>query len=175
VACCGGHFTGSADAGAGIPVTVPGLSNVDAISIGEEQMCAMSGGSVACWGNNSQGQAGLGGLGSSATPVTVPAFGGATSISCTWRNCCAIHNFGHAACTGINDYLQLQSSNPGSASSTPIEMAPFASGARTLSIAWRHDCIVDGNAAIWCWGSNLSGEIGNGQTSNSASAATVVW
>lgn len=54
------------------PVTVPGLSNIQAIAVGGWHTCALTGaGSVRCWGLNGSGQVGNGELGYRAQPVNV--------------------------------------------------------------------------------------------------------
>jgi alpha-tubulin suppressor-like RCC1 family protein len=106
------------------PVEVPGLTGVTAIAAGDGTTCALtSDGSASCWGNNSDGELGIGtnqgpemcsggdfGPGSypcSTTPVQVPNLTGATAISVGPRHVCAVLSDATIRCWGTNTYGEL--------------------------------------------------------------------
>nr|WP_238539723.1 hypothetical protein [Corallococcus macrosporus] len=65
-----------------MPVQVPGLTGVTAISSGEAHTVAVGqGGTVWAWGNNALGQLGDGTRTDRHTPVQVPGLTGVTAIS----------------------------------------------------------------------------------------------
>ena len=95
-----------------VPVPVTGLtSGVTAVSAGSHFACAIVAGAVQCWGDNSQGELGVGpsmptcGSGSaqcSNVPVPVTALAsGATAISAGGAFACALVA-GSAQCWGLN-------------------------------------------------------------------------
>jgi hypothetical protein len=61
-------------------VSIPGVTNVTQIVVGQDHVCALnSGGTVMCWGDNEQGQAGTGQPSTEVAPSTVVAPGTSTS------------------------------------------------------------------------------------------------
>jgi alpha-tubulin suppressor-like RCC1 family protein len=96
--------------------TVPGLSNVTAVSAGEFHTCALlSDGTVKCWGHNGFGQLGDGTTTPRATPVAVaglPDPGGPTAnpvlaLTTGYGHTCALLKDNTARCWGENNFGQL--------------------------------------------------------------------
>jgi alpha-tubulin suppressor-like RCC1 family protein len=56
-----------------VPVAVLNLTGATAITGGSSDTCALAGSTVACWGNNVNGELGNGTTTNSSTPVVVPA------------------------------------------------------------------------------------------------------
>jgi alpha-tubulin suppressor-like RCC1 family protein len=189
VSCCGSNlprtFDGGADPGPTVPYAVPLPGPARAVSVGESQACViLTTNEVYCWGGaqaNKWGQIGLGNVGSGGepvpTPTRVPGFGPAKKIACAWRDCCALVDdalnvFGKVRCSGVNDDMQLQDVNTTLVQTTPnadtLPQFPQGFQARDLSIDWRHDCATDDAANLWCWGANISGEMGIGTAGNTS-------
>ena len=86
VQCWGGHDTGQAGNGTKgstaplKPTPVVGMTAATAVDVALQTSCAVSNGSVWCWGKNSSGQLGNGTTADSPTPVTVPGIGGASAV-----------------------------------------------------------------------------------------------
>lgn len=99
-----------------VATTVPGLSGVTGIAMGEFHTCALlAAGTVKCWGHNGTGQLGDGTKADRAAPVGVvglPDPAGATpnpvvAITAGYGHTCVIVKDGTARCWGENTFGQL--------------------------------------------------------------------
>jgi alpha-tubulin suppressor-like RCC1 family protein len=167
------------------PVDVSGLSSgVTAIAVGGLYRCALtSGGGVKCWGFNDSGQLGNGtttgpdqcpgftGLKCNATPVDVSGLSsGVTAITAGNSHTCALTSGGGAKCWGSNGFGQLGDGTAAgpdcfnTCSSTPVDVSGLSSGLSAISAGSSHTCALTSGGGAKCWGSNFSGELGNGTT-----------
>ena len=91
------------------PVRVSGISNASAISVGFFRACAvLSGGTVACWGDNQEGELGNGTAATgNSGPVRVSGIRNATEVSVGDVHSCALLSSGKVKCWGLNSYGQL--------------------------------------------------------------------
>ncbi len=84
VHCFGGNGFGQLGNGitteSDVPVTVIGVSGVTALAAGTEHTCALSGGSLRCWGQNG-GYLGDGTVLYRATPRTIPGLGATPELA----------------------------------------------------------------------------------------------
>lgn len=149
VACWGANDAGQVGDGATATAqTTPKLvalgSGASAVATGGSHACAVvANGAVKCWGKNDQGQ--VTGTSSSSpvlTPTEVPGVSGATAVAAGAAHTCAIVAGDAVRCWG---------------GITPAQ--PILSGARSLSAGKNHACAVVG-AAVQCWGSNASNQLG---------------
>lgn len=179
VSCWGHNDAGQLGDGstldANAPVAVAGLAGpARAIAAGGFHTCALiDGGSVQCWGSNSNGQLGDGLSADHPLPADVSGLpGAATGLSAGIDTSCAIDSSGGAWCWGADNLGQL-GDGANSDCHTPVAVSGLSTGVATLSAGLWHTCaIADGGA--WCWGSNVSGELGNGGASNSNTPVGVV-
>jgi hypothetical protein len=141
--------------------------------------CFLSGnrtGSVTCRGKNNYGQLGQGGATSAsagkAKVVDGPApgyvageLGQVMDISAGRESVCVVAA-GGVYCWGRNAYGILGVA-PGTLphSTTPVEIFPYGSGAKSVSVGWHHACAVFATApTLKCWGRGSYGQLGNGST-----------
>ena len=150
----------------GVPTLVTPALTFTAISVGGAHTCAIAtGGGAWCWGQDSLGQLGDARLINSTTPIPVSSGGqsalAVSSISAGLHHTCALQPDGTALCWGNNDNGQLGTGALGGNVETP---AAVATGVRFTSISSGgfHTCAIAVGGAAFCWGSNASGQLGNG-------------
>ncbi len=174
--CWGYNYYGQlgdnyAEPASGVPVDVVGLSSgVTAISVSGYHTCAIVNGGAKCWGYNYYGELGDGNLGTdSGVPVDVVGLSsGVTAIDVGEYHTCAIVN-GGAKCWGDNAFGQLGDNNAPTDSGVPVDVQGLNTGVTAISAGEYHTCaIVNGGAK--CWGFNLLGQLGDGNTGTSSGA-----
>ncbi len=159
-----------------IPVAVAGLTQVaTAITAGNAHTCARTTGGVMCWGYGQYGQLGNGATSDSPTPVSVrtPAAGlGAGGIGAGGQQSCALDGQGGAFCWGEDASGQL-GDDGASDRAVPVPVLGVSAGASCIAGGVAHTCAVVAGGHVQCWGWNVSGQLGNGTRSDSASPVTV--
>ncbi len=152
---------------------------------GKHFCSVMDDGSLYCWGNNDNGQLGLGhkctsgsyidgcngNYGhSSPSHVSLPAGRTATAVSAGYWHTCAILDDGSVWCWGRNTDGELgvgNSSNSGDWRFSPnAVMMPSGTSAIAIAIGDQHSCMVVDDGRAFCWGDGNSGEIGDGSSSD---------
>ncbi|MEW6683698.1 MAG: kelch repeat-containing protein [Nitrospirota bacterium] len=157
------------------PVTVSGISNAVAISSGGSHTCAvLSTGAVQCWGLGTSGQLGNNAFNNSATSVTVSGITTAVAVSAGGAHSCAVLSTGAVQCWGSNGSGQLGSPTASSgASPVPLTVSGIST-AVAVSADNAHTCATLSSGAVQCWGSNSSGQLGNGTTGGSSTSPVTV-
>jgi hypothetical protein len=172
--------------GSDIPVMVSGLSsNISTISAGSEFTCAVTTAEAAlCWGEGGSGQLGNGQAASSSNPEVVldttgkVPLSGLVAVSSGSEDACALAGNGAVLCWGANSFGQLGNGVTSAQSNIPVgTMDPTngspLSGIVMISGGQDDFCAVTSAGVAACWGLNENGQLGNGNTSNSATPATV--
>jgi len=157
------------------PVTV-GMqgSGVVSVSAGTSHACAVTSvGAVWCWGDNTYGTVGDGTSSFRTTPVGVIGFGsGVAAVAAGDYHTCAITSAGGVLCWGANSYGQL-----GDGTTTyrlaPVAVSGLASDVVAASAGYRHTCVVTSAGAVWCWGRNDYGQLGDGTTTDRTTPVAV--
>lgn len=126
-----------------------------------------------CWGSNTTyGNLGNNSMTDSRVPVAVNTSGvlsGKTIVSISSGNshACALDSSGKAYCWGWNGRGQLGNGLTAN-SSVPVavDMGGVLSGRsiKSISAGREHTCVVASDDKAYCWGGNISGEIGDGST-----------
>ena len=132
--------------------------------------CALdSNGAAYCWGDNADGQLGDATTVNTDVPVTVSITGvlaakTLTQISASDDHTCALDSTGAAYCWGDNANGQLGNA---STTTTDVPVTVSTSGllsGRTvtqISAGAGDTCAVDSRGAIFCWGTDALGQLGN--------------
>jgi alpha-tubulin suppressor-like RCC1 family protein len=149
---------------------------VTSVTAGWYHSCAVADGQAFCWGFNGNGRLGNDSTTPSSVPVAVEADSGplagkmVTAISAGADHTCVVAD-GKAFCWGYNGNGQLGNDST-AASSVPVavkaDSGPLAGKTVTaIAAGYAHSCAVaDGQA--FCWGYNLSGQLGNDSTTASS-------
>ncbi|TAK59347.1 MAG: RCC1 repeat-containing protein [Dehalococcoidia bacterium] len=138
-------------------------AGTDAVAGGLSHSCALRGGAVYCWGDNTYGQLGDSTNTPSLTAVAVTASGmgsGVTAIANGLYHSCAIDASGGVWCWGRNNSGQLGDTTT-TDSNFPVAVSGLTSGVTSISAGGAHTCAVQSGAAK-CWGSDSLGQLGNG-------------
>ncbi len=176
--CWGNNSAGQLGNGtttdASIPVPVSGGLHFAGISArGGFHSCGLStDGAAFCWGYNGSGQLGDGSLSDATNPV--PVGGGLTfsSISAGYYWTCGVA-LGHAGyCWGLNDFGELGNGGAANATSPVLVNGDLALSAIDAGGAY-HTCALTTFGAGYCWGLNIYGELGDGNTENTSSPVPV--
>lgn len=140
------------------------------VSAGQNNTCALSGGRVYCWGDNTYGQLGNGTTSPSTLPTAVDTSGvlsGKTidMVGVGGTHVCVLAS-GTVYCWGRSNVGQVGS---GAYGSILLPVAVDTSGVlsgkivSSISIGQYHSCAIAGGA-VYCWGWNNHGQIGDGTT-----------
>jgi len=151
-----------------IPVNVSGLeSGVSAIVVGNHHSCALTdSGGLKCWGLNTSGQLGDGTTTQRNTPVDVSGLtSGVSAIAAGTTHTCALTTAGGLKCWGNNSLGQLGDGTY-TAKYTPVDVSGLTSGASTITAGYSHTCALTTVGGLKCWGWNVSGQLGDGTTTN---------
>lgn len=158
------------------PVDVTGLGgNVAMVRGGESHTCAaLTTGGVQCWGEDNEGQLGVGTTFThSTTPRDVLGVSSAQAVAAEGDHACALLDGGNARCWGKSGDGQLGGGTPiGGAVPTPVDVQ--LSDIAALEAGWSHTCAATATGAAWCWGSNAAGQVGDGEDTNTSPRSTPV-
>jgi len=158
-----------------IPVRVVGLTDAQEVAAGGAFACARrSTGGVVCWGRGGALGDGAarhsmcGGVASqpfdcSRTPVAVAALSDAVEISASLGAgyACARRATGGVVCWGDNYNGTLGNAGAGGSSSRPVAVDNLAEVVQ-IATGGSHACALVRSGAVYCWGSNELGQLGDG-------------
>lgn len=153
------------------------------LSAGDEFACGTaSDGEAYCWGLNAEGQLGDGTNTTTGAPVRVaqgdvPSGVRLVQISGGVAHTCALGSDGNAYCWGKGDRGRLGAGDE-DWSNTPRRVVqgerPGGVKFTQVSAGYWHSCGLGSDGAIYCWGANESGTLGDGSTDNSSSPVKVL-
>lgn len=178
VACRGDNSVGQLGTGStdlvATPVRVTGLADAVALagSQGDHTCALRADQSVACWGDNRDGQIGAGAV--SDQPIVVATLpvglGPVIQIAAGPRNTCALLPVGALECWGEDASGQLGDGSPPVPNTfrpsvgTPQPVVGLAQEVTSIALGgsfdYYHSCAVLADGTAWCWGNNVFGQIG---------------
>jgi alpha-tubulin suppressor-like RCC1 family protein len=141
-------------------------------------------GTIWCSGDNSRGQLGIGIAGNvpSATPAQVrdatsAEITNASDLGTDRDHACVVRPGGEAWCWGANNAGQLGDGTtvdkPAAVRVVKTDDTPLT-GIVALRGGENHTCARDNTDAIWCWGGNSGGQLGDGTLVSRSKAAPVL-
>ncbi len=161
------------------PVTIENgaLGAVRQIELGAGYGCAVrDDGRVLCWGENGNGQLGLGADAVSSDDRPIPTLldnanlGVVRQIACGDRHTCAVRDDGKVFCWGMSSSGRLGFTGViGMNYPSPVLLEDGALGVvRQVALGDSHSCALREDGRVLCWGGNGSGQLGNGTDSGDA-------
>lgn len=134
------------------------------ISSGVLNACALKpDGSVACWGENVDGQLGNGTFTTnSSLPVSVTGLAGVVAVKAGGAHNCLLKPDRTASCWGRNEKGALGDGTAGTGTSKALPTAvPGLTNEAAISEGKQHTCALRSNGTAFCWGANGSGQLVN--------------
>jgi alpha-tubulin suppressor-like RCC1 family protein len=140
--------------------------------------CAvLANGTAKCWGQNQHGEIGTGSASDRVTaPADVTGLGGVVQIGAGDSYTCARTAEGEAYCWGSGEDGRLGQTGSNGDSLDPIVVTvPLGLSAVTgVSIRNEHACVVLSDGTARCWGKNVDGQLGNGESGLAEAPLAVV-
>jgi alpha-tubulin suppressor-like RCC1 family protein len=163
------------------PTLVSGGLSFKTISAGVTHTCALAVSDVAyCWGANSNGQLGSGSTVVSSVPVVVTggqAFGSLSaggSDAMIERHTCGVTTAGTAFCWGANSNGQLGNGSYDYIAHGAPEAVAGDLNFQRITTGGLFSCGVTTARRAYCWGSDSTGQLGNGEGGGSTSPVQVI-
>ncbi|NJD10053.1 MAG: hypothetical protein FIB01_06250, partial [Gemmatimonadetes bacterium] len=148
------------------PVAVSGSHVFKAIAAGYHYACGVTevGGETWCWGLNTYGKLGDGTTTNRYVPTRVLGSVVFNSVAANNQHTCGVSTTNAAYCWGANGEGQL--GNPAAGSSWPNPVGVLGGHAfASISVGKQHTCGITTGGALWCWGLDTDGRIGDGVVS----------
>lgn len=171
--CFGANHNGRLGRGAPDPSQAPPLEPLPQkvgegyaqVQAGGGMTCAIdTEGSLACFGMNNLGQVGVGSDGVNVDQVTPQTIGDAK-----WRassgggsHACGVQESGGLYCWGSSEYGQLGQGTSGKGTYEPAPMQVGGDRFKVVSTGGDHTCAVRDDGALFCFGLNYKGQLGQG-------------
>lgn len=132
-------------------------SNARSVMTGLAHSCAIEAGALYCWGENTEGQLGLGDLEPRATPTRVGDGGSWLDVCGGEVHTCALRDDGAVFCWGKNLHGEL-----GVGDFNPRTLPTRIEGPSFVRIACGgyNTCGIQSHGSLYCWGENFEGKLG---------------
>lgn len=121
-------------------------------------------GVVYAWGSNSHGELGNGDPASSAlpTPVTMPANTTVVSLAAGYFDSFAVTSTGAVYAWGYGGQGELGTGNANDATSPTLLHLPSGAAVTSVSAGYAHTLALTSTGAVYAWGANSAGQLGDG-------------
>lgn len=158
-----------------MPVAVADLNDAVEIGAGASHACARrANGTMVCWGLGSMGQLGDGTTAIRRNrPVAVTGLSDVVQITVGSAHTCARRNSGSVLCWGRNMEGQLGDGTNEIALRTPTAVTGLVD-ADAIAAEGNFTCAIRAGALVSCWGTNGSGQLGDGTSGMNRNAPTLV-
>jgi len=153
---------------------------VVALAAGDDHACAvLAGGALKCWGRNTDGQLGLGdvanrgdGTGQMGDALPEVSLGGpAIAVATGAAHTCAVTDDGAVRCWGAGDAGQLGTGDDADALAPPATGIALPRAATAVAAGANYACALLAGGQATCWGGGARGQLGTGDTADSAAPA----
>lgn len=138
------------------------------LALGNNHTCALlSDHTLRCWGFNADGQLGNGNNLSSYLPATVLSveetpLADVREVDAAGDHTCALLSDGSVSCWGANNFGQLGNPDVAATTNVPTPVVGLDAPVRDIGLGMYHSCAVLIDGRVFCWGSDLYGQIGDG-------------
>ena len=119
--------------------------------------------SLWCWGDNGRGQLGLGDRDERNSPARVGTGTSWASLVTGYQHTCATRVDHTLWCWGWNRAGQLGLGETGRRP-RPNQVGTDTDWANIGAAGYAHTCGIRTDHTLWCWGSNVAGQLGLGDT-----------
>ena len=168
LSCWGSNLQGQLGIGSNLSQLSPAVVDtvgwtIDRLTTGARFTCGRGvDGSLWCWGENGNGQLGVGDTAARNVPTRVSSLGTrVVRLAAGGAHLCAFTTDGEAWCWGDNRFGELGVGDV----AQRLEPAQVSLGAVSQVYAGgTHSCALKLDGTLWCWGDNRSGQLGVGDT-----------
>ena len=138
------------------------VTGATAVATGLFHGCALlAGGTLRCWGGNSEGQIGDGTTMSRYTPVAVPGLVNVVKVVGGYQHTCALRGDGAVLCWGLNQSGQCGAPTATRNVLTPTPVPGIADAVDVVAGEF-FSCARRRDGSTWCWGANDAWQLGGG-------------
>jgi alpha-tubulin suppressor-like RCC1 family protein len=151
-----------------VQTSMPAGVMATAVAAGWDHSLALtSTGAVYAWGYNAFGQLGNGTTKNQLVPVLVHMPAGVTAIAAGQYHCLALTSTGAVYAWGFNGFGQLGNGTTNNASLPQLVPLPAGVKATAVGAGDNHSLVVTSTGAVYAFGKNNFGQLGNGTTNYS--------
>jgi len=173
------------------PTPILNITDFSKLAIASYGCGLRANGQIWCWGSNSNGQIGNGTTGGTVdTPVQVLHISDFVDVSTGGGVSCGVRRNGEEWCWGADSYgrlgngpvliadtnvpskvvtgnvLKIMAGTQGNGYAivdpTPHKTTPISIAKGKIGGGYHHACYIDNANALWCWGYDAEGQLGNG-------------
>lgn len=141
-------------------------------TVGGDTSCTVrSDGTMYCWGDNVDGQLGIGSRTNQLKPTRMGSATNWATASTGGTHTCGVRRGGSLWCWGLNNYGQV-GDHTRTTRLRPVQVGTFTTWA-SVSTNIFSTCAITRAGGLWCWGKNDEGQLGNGSDSTRLGPARV--